>query len=254
MTSAQADHSPSAEPVAEESARRWSEGYVAIEYEAMELLEGVKHPARSLWLAARIWSSRKATDGVIPVDKLRSVGASAGLTMRGAPAAAAELVKVGLWRRVNDESWCDSTFLLHNVSRLTREHRRDVARLKKDRQRANRGAAYSNDADVPQGQDGGQDGGHSDSNVTKSNLEQLNVVGAREQSPPAQGEAFTSHEDDAAGVTASVVGGSSDVDGNGAVERQLSPEGKATAKAIMEKVEAMKARSSSSSQDKAISQ
>ena len=214
MTTTQPESTPAADPVDQEivggaalldpiavdPARRWSEGYVAIEYEAMELLEGVRHPARSLWLAARIWSSRKATDGVIPVAKLRSVGATAGLTMRGAPAAAAELVKVGLWRRVNDESWCDSTFLLHNVSRLTREHRRDVARLKKDRQRANRGPAYSNDADVPQGQDGGQDGGHSDSNVTKSNLEQLNVVGAREQSPPAQGEAFTSHWDDGAGV------------------------------------------------------
>src|ERR1700682_3341891 len=86
----------------QEQDRRWSEGYAAVEYEILEQLEDVKHPARSLWLAGRIWSSRKAKDGLIPCARLRSIGSLAGLSMRGATSAAAELEKAGLWERLDD--------------------------------------------------------------------------------------------------------------------------------------------------------
>jgi hypothetical protein len=162
-----AQSNPTSEPVDPEP---WSEGYVAVEYEALDHLGDVSHAARSLWLAGRIWSSRHATDGVIPCAKLRSIAATVGMSIRGARTAAAELVQAGVWRPVDANFWQDTGYLWANKSREYRNTQKIKWRKQKDNQRANQGAASSNGPNVHGGQGGGQRGGHDDSNVTKSNV------------------------------------------------------------------------------------
>jgi hypothetical protein len=155
---------PSTDPVDPEP---WSEGYVAVEYEALDRLEGVSHAARSLWLAARVRSSRLGEDGMIPTTKLRAIAASVGMSMRGARTAAAELVQAGVWRPVDAEFWQDTGYLWANKSREYRNTQKIKWRKQKDNQRANHAAAYSNDANVHGGQGGGQGGGHRHSKEEK---------------------------------------------------------------------------------------
>jgi hypothetical protein len=169
-TTTQGNPNPGAAPVADESTKRWSEGYVAVEYEAADLLLDVKHPARSLWLAGRIWCSRHATDGMIPCAMLGRIGRDAGMTMMGAPPAAAELVKAGLWQRQGAKHWCDIGFALHNISRQARTKRRASWQLAQRKHRALEAAANTDDAIVND---------MSTRNVTKRNYLKSNVPDAR---------------------------------------------------------------------------
>jgi len=217
--------------------------FAGVEDAAVERLFECSSDGWRLWLAARIHNATELNDGEMSDRSLLIIAVEAGLSIDEVRAAAADLVKRRAWQRTKS-GWRNPHHSAHNDTRKRREVRRADWRRAKGLPPEyvpveNAPISAPENVAVPVENTAEFHAGKRPLPTLSSPLKSYQVksspVSAREQSLRRGDAAFTSHEDDGAG--------------NADDERQLSKEAKATAKAIMEKVEAMKTRGSGRSQN-----